>query len=254
MIIYKITNKNNGKSYIGQTKHRLGYRWSQHCNINSGCTLLSKAIKKNGKESFSLEILGTYDDQESLNSAEIYFIETYKSLTPNGYNLKQGGHNGGSLSEESRNKIRLSRLGTIASEETKKKMSDSRKKEKHPIFGKQRSKEHSQKISLALKGKTTWMKGKKHSEKSKEKMSQSHKGQIPSNTIRKKLSDARKISVIPFKIKILCLTNGITYDSQSDAARELNLNVGNVNSVLKGRYEHTAGYVFVYVNQNKGEK
>lgn len=254
MIVYKITNRNSGKSYIGQTKHSLNYRWSQHCNSNSKCTLISKAIKKNGKNSFSLEILGTYEDVKSLNEAEMYFIKTHDSLTPNGYNLKKGGHNGGNLSEESKEKIRLSRIGKRASDKTKLKMSESRKGEKHPLFGKQRSKEHCHNISVSLKNKATWMKGKRHTAESKEKMSESHKGHSPSKITREKLRNARKISVLPFKIKVLCVTNGIVYDSQSDAARELNLGVGNVNSVLKGRYESTGGYIFVYVDVHRNKK
>jgi len=42
MIIYKITNKINNKSYIGQTIKNLDKRWKQHIYF-------SKTNKKNGK-------------------------------------------------------------------------------------------------------------------------------------------------------------------------------------------------------------
>ena len=55
--------------------------------------------------------------------------------------------------------------GCIRSEETKRKMSEAKKGEKHPLFGKTLSPETRQKISDYRKGKT-------HSEESKRKMSE----------------------------------------------------------------------------------
>ena len=71
---------------------------------------------------------------------------------------------------------RLHHLDKYPSEETRKKMSESRKGEKCYIFGKHHSEETRKKMSESRKGKTPWMKGKHHSEESRKKMSESKKG------------------------------------------------------------------------------
>ena len=53
--IYKITNKENGKSYIGQSIH-IERRWEEHC-LPSSTSLISKAIQKYGKTNFIFEII-----------------------------------------------------------------------------------------------------------------------------------------------------------------------------------------------------
>lgn len=45
---------------------------------------------KYGKEHFSFEILGWFEDY---NDKEKYYIQYYRSLAPNGYNIMQGGEN-----------------------------------------------------------------------------------------------------------------------------------------------------------------
>lgn len=46
------------------------------------------------------------------------------------------------------------------------------------------------------------------------------------------------------RIKIFCQTNGITYTSLTHAAAELNLQPSKISLVLKGKRNHTGGYVF----------
>ena len=53
-IIYKITNRINGKVYIGQTRMSLNVRWWHHCN-RKDCPALHHAIKKYGAENFTVE-------------------------------------------------------------------------------------------------------------------------------------------------------------------------------------------------------
>ena len=67
--------------------------------------------------------------------------------------------------------------GRVASEETKRKQSDSMKgRSNYWLKGKHLSENHKRKVSEALKGKTTWNKGKHHSEETKKKMSLAHSG------------------------------------------------------------------------------
>ena len=82
--IYKITNKLNGKSYIGQSKHP-EQRWDEHCYKHTKYkSLISQAIQRYGRENFDFEILGWFEDY---NEKERDFIQIYNSLAPDGYNF-----------------------------------------------------------------------------------------------------------------------------------------------------------------------
>lgn len=92
--IYKYTAP-NGKNYIGQTINSLKNRAK---NIISGtgykkCTLFWKAIQKYGWNNFQVEILEEICIEE-LNDREIYYINFFNSIAPNGYNQTFGGDGG----------------------------------------------------------------------------------------------------------------------------------------------------------------
>lgn len=92
MIIYHITNKLNGKVYIGQTVRSLDVRIKQHINTAmSGCSYhLYRAIRKYGWENFEYGIVAYADNKEQLNQLEMYYIQKYDSIR-NGYNMVPGG-------------------------------------------------------------------------------------------------------------------------------------------------------------------
>lgn len=89
--IYKITNKINGKTYIGQSID-ISRRWNAHRNsINSlqEPNTLQAAFIKYGIENFDFEILEECLPRE-LNEKEIYYIQIYNSYKL-GYNETTGG-------------------------------------------------------------------------------------------------------------------------------------------------------------------
>lgn len=88
-IVYKITNKVNGKSYIGQTRYTVEFRWKQHQHKKDN-TYFHNAIHKYGVENFSIEVLEECD-VELLNSREIFYIAKFDTFS-NGYNLTIGGN------------------------------------------------------------------------------------------------------------------------------------------------------------------
>ena len=94
--IYKITNKINGKSYIGQTIQNVKERFYQHCAIKCSQEVLNmaihRAINKYGKSNFTLEVIEEVEST-NLNDREKYWIRYYDSYN-NGYNSTEGGQDG----------------------------------------------------------------------------------------------------------------------------------------------------------------
>lgn len=87
--IYKITNKVNGKSYIGQTRYSVEFRYRQHLRKTSPA--MAYDIKKYGVEAFECETLEECDYKD-LDSREIYYIDKYNTFYE-GYNRQRGGKN-----------------------------------------------------------------------------------------------------------------------------------------------------------------
>lgn len=91
-LIYKITNKVNNKSYIGQTTQTLEKRWKKHLNQLNDNTYFHRAIKKYGANNFLKEILEDNIFNEKLDEREIYWIAKEGTYIDNGgYNLTVGG-------------------------------------------------------------------------------------------------------------------------------------------------------------------
>lgn len=94
--IYKITNKINGKCYIGQSNN-IERRWNDHKipsswndpNKSSYNYPLYAAFRKYKLENFIFEVIEECN-QEELNDKEIYWIQYYNSYY-DGYNQTIGG-------------------------------------------------------------------------------------------------------------------------------------------------------------------
>ena len=88
MWIYKITNIQNNKVYIGQTIRPIQDRFNRHINdaINNIIdTHFARAIRKYGKENFIIEEIDTATTQEELTEKEKYWIQYYNAVNE-GYN------------------------------------------------------------------------------------------------------------------------------------------------------------------------
>ncbi|WP_440972214.1 GIY-YIG nuclease family protein, partial [Megamonas funiformis] len=85
--IYKITNKINNKIYIGQSVN-IQQRFYTHCSdalTKQDNNYFHNAIRKYGKENFTMEEIDTAITQEELNQKEQYWIKYYNSVEE-GYN------------------------------------------------------------------------------------------------------------------------------------------------------------------------
>ena len=91
--VYKITNINNKKSYIGQSTD-IAARWGAHLKTSlglDGCshTRFHDALNNEGIQNFTFEILEECEKNE-LNDREKFYIAFYETNTY-GYNSTKGG-------------------------------------------------------------------------------------------------------------------------------------------------------------------
>lgn len=142
-VIYLVINKINNKIYVGQTVGSFKDRYNGDISKYTHNEHLRRSIEKYGIDNFYIvEEYKVAYSQEELDYLEDWYITIYDTINPSmGYNKRGGGSNG------------------RMSQETRKKMSESKK-------GKTHSEESKQKISESLKGKT-------HSEETKQKLSKS---------------------------------------------------------------------------------
>ena len=87
--VYKVTNKINGKFYIGTHKTK---------NLNDGYMgsgkYLLRSIEKHGLENFEKEILFVYDNADEMFAKEAEIVNADFLAEENTYNLKIGGFGG----------------------------------------------------------------------------------------------------------------------------------------------------------------
>ncbi len=169
MVIYKATNKINGKCYIGKTVRSLEVRIFHHKCLSkrSAKIYFHNAIKKYGIQSFEWSIIDTAETEEILNEKEIYWIKFLNTKSPNGYNLTDGGEgiSGWIPTKESRKKLSEVKMGKKRkpfTEETRNKMRESKKGKKLEPH----TEEWKQNISKTMLGK------KRGSYKKKEKINE----------------------------------------------------------------------------------
>lgn len=94
--VYVTTNHINGKKYIGQRKYDKQGKWKEY--LGSGI-ILSRAIKKYGKENFSKQIIEECVSKQHLNEREKYWIKFYNATeNENFYNIADGGNGGNTIS------------------------------------------------------------------------------------------------------------------------------------------------------------
>jgi len=140
--VYRFKNLLNGKSYIGSSIN-LSRRFREYYSIQflereikSTKMRIYRGLLKYGYSSFSLEILEYCDKSETIKREQYYL-----NLLKPEYNIPLRG-----------SRFNLPRRGKHTEESLAKMSEANKKREKHPMFGKQHSKETLAKMSISKIG------------------------------------------------------------------------------------------------------
>lgn len=102
--VYLITNLINGKQYVGQTIETINKRFTKHCGNKR--QVISRAIKRYGRENFTIQEIAIAYNQEELTFLEGMYMSWFNTLAPNGYNIREIINGKGKCSEETKEKIK----------------------------------------------------------------------------------------------------------------------------------------------------
>ncbi len=278
-IVYRATNVLNGHCYIGFTTQGLEKRRGQHLkDARSKRRMLrfQRALLKYGPETFVFEVMADFQDDEEL--AKAYECEAIAAYKPE-YNLTYGGE-GGTLAAETRAKISAGNrgksrgAGVAKSAEHRKNIGDAQRGKSKP--GHAHSEETRRKISAANIGHAPTRVG-PHSEATKQKLREANAGQVPwikgkklgEITIARMRVAAKERWVNPSerrlaataalvdalakrnKKPVICVTDGCTFDSATDAAEFYGLAPRAVADAAKGRKANVRGAVFRYAGESE---
>ena len=234
--IYKIVNTKNGKLYIGSSKNIMR-RWSVHKsalkNNHHHSIYLQRAWNKYGKVNFIHDVIKEMPhalDVELLNE-ENHFIELLKPE----YNMGSVG-GGDNLSNHPNRKDIIEKI-TKSVNDVVSKMSEQERKDR---WGKSGEKNYNWKGGVSSPicgdcgkkllyghkycsycsklGDRNPFYGKSHSKKTINRLRQANIGKLPANT------------------KPIVL-NGISYKSQADAARKLNVSIGTISNWVNKKFK-----------------
>ena len=158
--IYKVTNKINGKIYIGS--HKTKDLKDEY--MGSG-KYLKYAQDKHGIENFTKEILFVFDTPELMYAKEAELVNEEFIAESNTYNLKVGGFGGFDyINSTGKNIYGMNgKTPNIKDNFIQGRKTQATRKKNDPEY----AKKISEKISNSLKGRPGTFKGKKHTDETK---------------------------------------------------------------------------------------
>lgn len=270
-IIYKHTNKINGKVYIGQTRMKPSERFKNGLGYRT--QIFYRAIQKYGWDNFEHEVLFENLTQDEANELEIQMIAEYQSNNPEyGYNISSGG-NHREMSEEGRRSYHEKRLGHEVSEETRAIL-------REKCRGRHHTEEERKKISKKNTGKKWFNNGIENvfrfecpegfvegmlplSDKTKQNIGKAFQElkwfndgeteirakECPDGFVVGRLNSITYVTSQKSCKKVICLNTGITYNSIAETAREMNLDKSCISYCCRGKYKQYKGYQFAFVEK-----
>lgn len=117
--IYMISNKINGKKYIGYTSKKNPYhRFIEHISASKGENYqkqnIHKAMRKYGSENFEFVIIYQNESRDLVfKKMENQLIIEHNALGPHGYNMAKGGGGAGEITAVTRQKMSEAAKGRI---------------------------------------------------------------------------------------------------------------------------------------------
>jgi group I intron endonuclease len=261
--IYKITNIQSGKMYIGETSaDDPDKRWKKHLSEikgNRGCPALRDAIKKYGEDTFKFEVMIICFDKDRFIYEKEY-IKKYNTQVPNGYNILPGGEGGGFLGKKHTPEtlLKIKKSTEIF------KQNNPNHYETYREYHTQKTKEAN--ISERLKNSEKWKKAlaekrvgaNSHSNKNgmsedtKQKISNSVKKYFENNDNHNRINIVKHQTVmaeaVGKKIKQFTENNELIkeYPSISEAGRTSGVKKSNIQRVLNNPNKKAGGYFWKY--------
>lgn len=169
--LYMHINLKNNKKYIGITSNTPNKRWWNGKGYKSN-KYFYRSIQKYGWDNFEHEIVLCNLTKEEAEMFEVELIKFYKTQNRElGYNIDGGGSLNKKISEETREKLKISHLG-----------------QKSWSAGKKFTQEHRMNISKAKRGKSNGP----IKEETKLKISKAHKGRKKSKSTIDKMLKTRQ--------------------------------------------------------------
>lgn len=229
--IYGIKNCTENKWYVGQSNNvykRLGAHTDRLRRGDHPLLELQADYNRLGRDSFEVYVL-EFCDLEKLNERECFWIKE-KDAVKNGYCTSTGGYSasGIKMSEETRRKMSETRKGHIVTQETR------------------------DKISQSNKGRNSGFGGHHHTEEVKEKIAQSKRGIARPQYVIDAMNNATKGKPAHNRREVICIDTGEIFPSVRLAGQS----VGGSGSGLSGSLSHNTtykGYLFKYVDDIESE-
>ena len=257
--IYKITNKETGKCYIGETIQDYNRRWGKHINslkYKEGCPLLKASMKKHGIDKFTFEILIICFDEDVVKYEKEY-VKKYDSQAPNGYNILSGGQIGQGMVGYKHTEATIEKIkekGRIFRENNPNHFETYRDKHKESMAKVDISSclKNSEKFKKSIEKKI----GGHLSEESKKKISESLKKYYQNADTKN--SKKPIVNTLSNNKAVLQYTKDETfvneYISISEAGRITGVKKSNIDHVLAGRNKTAGGFVWKYKNPMSSDK
>ena len=280
-IVYKYTNKINGKIYIGQTCRTMEKRAGYQGHKYKGCPKFWNAIQKYGWDNFIPEVIAEGLSSSEASKMEVYCIKKYDSINC-GYNILEdniefsdkyrdemsravkssplneeriqnlkekmkGVRNpfyGKHHTEESKEKMRAAKVGKKLTEEHKRKISESNNR---PFLGKHHTEESKEKMRAAKIGK-------KQTEEHKRKVREALKGRKVAEDVKKRISETHKRNGTYNAKKVICIETGVVYKNMSAASRSTGISRDRIRFSCNDPLRTTDGLHWKFYNFDNSKK
>ena len=258
LIVYKITNKTNQKSYIGITTRALSQRWAEHCGASrkGSNKAIHKAIRKYGPENFLIESIDNSSKTlEELYQKEKEYIKQYNTFQSHqGYNCTDGGDYFIMTSEE-RLKRSKRLLGHKLSDETKRRISETKKQNPRIITD-----EYRQKISRTSTGRVfsaesiekraQKLRGQTRTKEQKQKMGAQNIGRKLTEDHKRKISQSGKNKTNKPFIMFKDDQNLGVFNNIRHFCTQYDLNDVSTSKILRGLIPSAKGYSGYRIDKN----